>query len=410
MKRARLRSLAAASGWLLALSAVSAVAGPFDPAPAPVSDSAGDFSVNRSRIQSVFNLRFGYDDNINATEFSRQESGFINPDAQFTYQARSARATLSIGAGAGIVYYFDQGNNGREYDINANISVAWTYKVSPRLLLSATTTNLYQSQPDFNLVGLNTTRSGDYFYSSNRFALTYQWSRRFSTVTSYAPIFIRYADEPYQTQQDRNEHFFAQEFRFLLAPTISLVGEYRFGYVDYSNIRLDSRAHYLLAGIDATLSPRLRFAVRIGAEFRDYDQLNSDTTSPYAEVSASYDYMRDSTITLSMRYGIEQTDVSGTRDRRAVRLGITVRQRITPRISAFGSFYYTNGDYEGRGPLAFVATNFKENVYDVALGIRYGINRNWAVDAGYLHTTTDSDLLGRSYDRNRVYVGARFQF
>ena len=408
MKRARLCSLAAASGWLLAFSAVPAVAGPFDPAPAPVSDSSGDFS--RSRIQSVFNLRFGYDDNINATAFNRQESAFINPDAQFTYAARSARTTLSIGAGAGIVYYFDHGSSGREYDVNANVSIAWTYKVSPRLLLSASSVNLIQSQPDFQLVGLNTSRSGDYFYSSNRFALTYQFSRRFSTVSSYAPVFIRYFDEPYSTQQDRNEHYFAQEFRFLLAPTISLVGEYRFGYIDYSDIRLDSHAHYLLAGVDATLSPRLRFAVRVGAEIRDYNQLNSDVTSPYAEVSGTYEYMRDSSITLSMRYGIEQTDVSGTRDRRAVRLGIVVRQRITPRISAFGSFYYTNSDYEGRGPLAFVATNFKENVYDVALGLRYGINRNFAVDAGYLHTTADSDVLGRSYDRNRLYIGARFQF
>lgn len=408
MKSARLRSLVAATGWLLVLSAAPVGAGPFDPAPAPVSDSTGDFS--RSRIQSVFNLRFGYDDNINATEFNRRESGFVNPDAQFTYQARSPRATLSIGAGAGVVYYFDHGSNGREYDVNANVSLAYTYKVSPRLLLSASSVNLFQSQPDFTLVGLNTTRSGDYFYSSNRLALTYQWSRRFATVTSYSPVFIRYTDDPYQTEQDRNEHFFAQEFRFLLAPTLSLVGEYRFGYIDYSNIRLDSRAHYLLVGLDGTLSPRLRFAVRVGAEFRDYDQLNSDVTSPYAEVSASYDYMRDSTITLSMRYGIEQTDVSGTRDRRSVRLGVVVRQRITPRISAFGSFYYTNGDYEGRGPLAFVGTNFKENVYDVALGIRYGISRNWAVDGGYLHTTTDSDLLGRSYDRNRLYIGARFQF
>ena len=89
MKRARLRSLATVSGWLLVLSAVPAVAGPFDPAPSPVSDSTGEFS--RSRIQSVFNLRFGYDDNVNATEFNKQGSASsIQTRSSLTRRARRA--------------------------------------------------------------------------------------------------------------------------------------------------------------------------------------------------------------------------------------------------------------------------------------------------------------------------------
>ncbi len=111
---------------------------------------------------------------------------------------------------------------------------------------------------------MNTRVSGDYFYSANRLGLTYQWSPRFSTVTSYNPVFYVYMDQPYKNQQDRVEQYFSQEFRYLLRPTIALVAEYRFGYIDYfynnlGTTNLNSYTNYALAGLDVSISPRLKF-------------------------------------------------------------------------------------------------------------------------------------------------------
>jgi len=367
----------------------------------------------------VFDIRLGYDSNVNSTYSNKQSSGFLNVGTGVTYTAASPRSTLTIGAGAGVSYYFDHGPNNQDYAFNANINIAWTYRISQRMTLNLATYNLYSSQPDFSLVGVNTRVSGDYFYSANRFGLTYQWSPRFSTVTSYNPVFYVYQDQPYKNQQDRVEQYFAQEFRYLLRPTISLVAEYRFGYIDYfynnlGTTNLNSYTNYALLGMDVSLSPRLKFVFRAGAEFRQYDNSNQPSTdSPFFEGRLNYTYMRNSTLTFIARYGLEQPYVTGYRDQEALRLGIVINQQITRRIAVYGAFYYVHSYYQGlQSPFPFVQSppNFSENTYDLSLGARYSINRHFAVDVGYLYTTSQSQILLRSYDRNRVFAGVHFQF
>jgi hypothetical protein len=367
----------------------------------------------------TFDIRLGYDSNVNSTYSNKMSSGFFNVGGGVSYVASSPRSTLTIGAGAGVSYYFDQGPNNSNTTYNANLNLAWMYKVTPRLTLTVATYDLYTSQPDFSLVGVNTRVSGDYFYSANRFGLTYQWAPRFSTVTSYNPIFYVYQDQPIKSQQDRAEQYFAQEFRFLIRPTISLVAEYRFGYIDYfynnlGTTNLNSYSNFALAGMDVSVSPRMKFVFRVGAEFRQYENSNQPSTdSPYFEGRLNYTYMRNSTLTLIARYGLEQPFVSGYRDQESFRIGVLVQQQITRRIGVYGAFYYVHSYYQAlQSPFFFIpsAPNFNENTYDLSLGARYSINRHFSVDVGYLYTTSQSQILLRSYDRNRVFAGVHFQF
>jgi hypothetical protein len=43
----------------------------------------------------------------------------------------------------------------------------------------------------------------------------------------------------------------------------------------------------------------------------------------------------------------------------------------------------------------------------VGLNLAYRINQFLSAEAGYNYDKVDSDLVGRSYSRNRVYVGVR---
>ncbi len=367
-------------------------------------------SFEKRPVRFTFDLRLGYDDNIDASAFNRRESGFVNFQGGLAYTAASPRASLTIGAGAGIVYYFDPGA-GRDYDFNVNFNLAYTYKVTPRLTFVASTYDLYQSQPDFFVPGLSGQRSGDYFYSTNRFGFSYQFTKRFSIVAVYNPIFVVYQDEPTRTAQNRVEHYLSTEFRFLLQPTITLVGEYRFGYIDYFDANSDSTANYVLVGLDATLSPRLRLGFRVGAEFRDYRFGSQDSfLGPYAEATASYSYKRNSAISFSLRYGIEQTDVAGSINRSSFRLGMSVNHQFTARIGGYAAIYYTRSDYETLRGTVGATPNFGENVVDLTVGVRYAITRHWSAEVGYTYTTVDSDLAGRGYDRNRIFVGGRLSF
>ncbi len=93
--------------------------------------------------------------------------------------------------------------------------------------------------------------------------------------------------------------------------------------------------------------------------------------------------------------------------RQTYRTAVSLRHNFTSRIVAGLNFAYQNDDYDGNA----VTPGFTEDAFDISLSVRYAINRNWAVDAGYTHTEVVSDEnLFREYSRNRYYLGATFTF
>jgi hypothetical protein len=140
-----------------------------------------------------------------------------------------------------------------------SVTASLAQYTSPRLVFGFSSYNTNASQPNFALALGDLTHSGDYFYSSNTLSLGYQWTRRFSTISSYTFNALYYDDTAVGTTLNRFEHIFGQQFRFQVVPTATAVLEYRFGYVQYLSASGDSYSHYLLAGADITLSPRLTF-------------------------------------------------------------------------------------------------------------------------------------------------------
>ena len=353
-----------------------------------------------------------------------QDSVFFNFDLGTTYTLATTRTTLTVSADIGVSYYLDR--PGRKYDVNGGLSLLYTYKLAPRLFLEASSYDAYVSEGDFgasNLTNFNgaaingvrtpgTTDNnldGDYFYTSDTLQLTYQLSPRVSLVTGYAIDAFAYDTSLYATIDDRIEQYFSEEFRLLLNPQLTLAVDYRFGYVDYFGVNNDSYTNFALAGADYVFSPRLRGSFRAGAEFREYpDQNTGNQTSPYAEATVTYSLARRAGVSLIGRYGIEEggltTDVTNSD---TVRLGISYNQQITARISGYLSFYFTHSYFET--PSGAVI-NFNEDTYDVAVGLQYAITRNFSVEAGYTHTTVDSEIDTRSYDRDRVFGGVRVAF
>lgn len=412
----------------------------------------GESGFTRRPFTLTVDTRFGYDDNTLDESRDKHESTFVNTDVSVAYSARNTRTTLSLSASTGFTYYFDR--PGRQYDPNVGVSLALTYKLTPRATLAISNFSVYQAEPDFGAVGFQERRNGDYFYTSNNFALSYRFTPRFSTVTSYSPSFFVYREELYSFSQDRAEHYFGQSLRFLLQPRLTLVGEYRFGYVQYFNERdaslgfdtnnlpvftpdfhADSYNHFVLGGFDYALGPRFRVTLRAGAQFRSY--VDEDTfqfvdgrvvritrgteASPYAEGSLLYDINRRGSLALTTRYGIEEANLGVSNSSRdSFRIGVTYNQGITARLGGYLGFNYNHNSYDN----ALDGNNLDENVYDLSVGLRYVLNRHVALEVGYTHTTVSSDsdfqsnngltLVNnsntREYDRNRYFVGARFAF
>ena len=412
---------------------------------APDTDSKDSSNVDAGlfspkKFNFTFDSRIGYDSNTLAEpettvtftnangvpvnrKINPEASAFLNFDLGATYTAQTSRTTLSVASDVGVSYYFDR--PGRKYDVNGGLSLLFTYKLAPRLFLELSSYDAYVSEGDFgasNLTNFNgaaingirapgttdNNLNGDYFYTSDTLQLSYQLSERISLVTGYSIVAFAYDDSLYATIEDRVEQYFSEEFRYLLNPQLTLAADYRFAYVDYFSVNNDSYTNFVLGGFDYIFSPRLRGSIRGGVEFRQYPDAVGDETSPYAEGTLTYNLSRRANLALIARYGIEEGDLTtDVTNSNTVRLGISYNQAITARISGYLSFYYTHSLYQT--PSGTVI-DFNEDTYDVALGLQYAITRHLSLEAGYTHTTVDSQIDSRSYNRERVFGGVRLAF
>ena len=361
-------------------------------------------------------VRGGYDDNVSTSNFNRQASWFTNTGISASYSFGSPRTRFDLQAGAGVTYYL-KSVAGDNYDPNLNINFSITHKATARLTLSAVVYATYQQEPDFSVgIGLNR-RSGNYFYSSDKFTATYLWTPRFSTATSYTLGAVHYDNSAVSSYADRLENTFGNEFRFLLWPTTTVVGEYRFQLVSYDDINRDSTTNFVLAGFDHNFSPRLSMSFRGGAEFRSYDA-GGDQSSPYFEGTLNYAVGKDTMLSWTNRYAIEEPDVPLNPSRTTFRAGLSLKHNFTARISGTLSAYYTHDDYEAITTYPFapffffpvVTPAFSEDSFDLAISVRYAVTRYLALEAGYNHSEVASDEVLREYSRNRIFAGVELTF
>lgn len=391
------------------------------PEPAP-EISRGKFTANPFHITA--GLRAGYDDNVNLTSTGDQGSAFVTPSLALNYKFGSPRTRLTLTAGGSLTYYLDRkidplniGQNSvdQDYDINANFSFDISHRATPRLTLTSTVYASYQTLPSFdtfNRGGLGFSRENqDFFYSNSRFSVSYLWTPKFVTITSYNLGIVDYDSEVLSIFQDRFEHNFGNEFRFLIWPLTTLVAEYRFGIIDYMEAgNRGSTSSFFLGGFDHNFNPRFSISARGGMEFRqfDSDSVNGfeegDRTSPYAEATLKYSVAQRMIITWTNRYSLEEPDVPTAFSRTTFRSALAAQYSFTTRIIGNLSVGYENDQNEG----GLFGTDFNENAYDASLSLRYVVNRTWAFDLGFQHTEVISDDAFREFARNRIYTGATF--
>lgn len=357
-------------------------------------------------FQVSLSLQGGYDDNLSNTKVNPQGSAFTAGNLSLTYKFGDDRTRISLEVGSGLTYYFKRITS-NTVDPNASLNFSLTHKATARLTLGITAFATYQQEPDFGIrLGLNR-RSGNFFYTSDKFAGTFFWTPRFSTATSYTLGVVRY-DSSASSFENRIENTIGNEFRFLVWPTTTAVAEYRFEVVTYDDINRDSVTHFALAGFDHNFNTRLNVLFRGGAQFRRYDN-NIDRSSPYFEGTLNYAVGKNTSVSWTNRYAIEEPDTLLNPSRKSFRTGLQARHNFTARISGTLAAYYQNDKYDSISMPALVP-GFSEESFDAVASVRYAFTRYFAVEAGYSHTEVISDIFVREYSRNRFYGGLNLTF
>ncbi len=225
---------------------------------------------------------------------------------------------------------------------------------------------------------------------------------------------------------DRMEHLISANLRWqALRQTVAVLG-YQFGYVDYTSSDAlfflppgvsgndpstrNNRSHYVFVGADQNINAQLNGSVRVGAQFTEYFNSGNDTVSPYADASLTYTYLPGSYLQAGVRHERNQTDVlafSGTPgnitlDQESTSVYATVVHKLTAKITGSVLAQFQNSMFQGG-----TVDDSVDNFFLVGVNLAYRINPNWLAETGYNYDRLDSDLSGRSYTRNRVYIGIR---
>ena len=359
--------------------------------PAPVTYSAG--------------MGVGYDTlNYKSSQAGDIDSAFLQGSLGATFHHKDQISPWNLGLDFGSIYYLDDTNRSSSTDYSARVVFDVAHAISERLKLVDNFYLTYEVEPNFGIGASTASRNGQYFYGYNNFAVSYAWSERFSTTSSYTVDGIKYEDSDIGDAEDRMSHLLSQQFSWAWTKTLKLVGEYRFRTVSYRRADSDFTSHFVLAGVDKAWSERTTGSFRGGAEF--YSSKRTDKTAPYAEVSINHATSEKSSVQLFASAGFDGSELGSYDSRYSYRVGANGNYQVTKRLSLNSGLNYAYSVFDGSGSNADV----HEHELSANAGLGYRLWDNVTMDANYSYTILASDDNQRDYDRNRISLGINASF
>jgi len=180
-------------------------------------------------------------------------------------------------------------------------------------------------------------------------------------------------------------------------------------YVYKSNSR-DGTSHSAHIGLEHQITANLSVAMTAGASYSDNsnDPYNhSKVISPTANFSATYTYLPGSYVQFGVTQAHNATDVvqpgaSGgiTQYQDTTAVYVDWNHKITEKLSATLIGRYGYSTFEGGAN-----SSESDQIVDASINLNYQISRHFSCDAGYNFDDLFSGLTGRSFVRNRVYMG-----
>jgi hypothetical protein len=181
------------------------------------------------------------------------------------------------------------------------------------------------------------------------------------------------------------------------------------GTLPYTSNSRNDYGHYAYVGIDQTFTPSLTGSFRVGARYTDYynDSVASSEVSPYVQLSLRWNYGLESHADLGFVHDRSSTDLVGvggasglTMDAETSAIYATINHRLAPNLYGSLTGEFQDSSYNG-GPYNTNTDDF----YTFGANLEYRMSRNVSTQLGYNYDRLDSQIAGRSFDRNRVYLG-----
>lgn len=375
-------------------------------------------------------LRGFYDDNyVTRPSALAQDSFGFEVAPRASWHPQLEQTTIVLSYAYSLKYYEDRSDDPIDQMHEADLQLR--HQFTPRLKLSLTESFVMAQEPEIlspsGGVTIPLRTNGDNMRNYATLTGNMELTEELELQAGYSNTIYDYDEDgpgSYSAVLDRMEHLAPVSLRWRFQPdTVGVLG-YQYGQTDYSRKDLlapgsaltgesrDSRSHYVFAGADHTFNPQLNGAIRGGAQFIDYvnavPPAMEDDVAPYVDANMTWTYNPGSTMQAGIKYSRVATDVVGsiandpTMDQQATTFYTAINHRITPKVTGSLNGMFQNGAFQGGS-----ADGMAEQMYMVGLNLSYQINTFLSAETGYSFDRLDSDDGGRSYSRNRVFLGIR---
>jgi len=399
-------------------------------------------------------LRGFWDDNINTTSSGSpgKQSSFgveVRPGAALDFDWGATKLTASYLYS--MRYYEKRRNTDQSHDIELQLNHEFSARYSAGFMDSFVIAQEPEVIAGSGALATPIRSNGNNFRNTGGLDFRGQLTRLFGFIFTYQNIYYSYDENAGNTAipaspslsalLDRDENFVSIDSTWTITERTTGIFGYRFGAVDYlsgetintptggsfvSSKTRNNYSHTLYVGADHSFRQDLTAQLRVGVEILDYynsknlpppftPNSESTTVSPYADVSLNYTYADGGLVTLGFRHEHNQTDqavnestlasqaAGVTVDVESSTVYATVKNKLsflTPRLSASLTGQYQNSTFN-QGPL----NNETDNYYLFGVDLMYQINKYLSAEAGYNYDLICSDVTGRGYSRNQVFLG-----
>lgn len=395
-------------------------------------------------------VRSFYDDNYTTSPSkapapgspTKRSSWGLELSPSGSYKLDWGQSSLNLNSRYGMRYYEDRtsGSADHSFDFGADFTHRFTEKQS----LTVTDSFAVAQEPGVLDPGLVSTFSRtDGSNIRNNFQLKYAWDdiiERWSGEVSYANTFYDYQEDnsskggvgSRSALLDRAEHLFtiAGRYRIFDETGTELLMGYSLGLTDSTSKDFiigtvlpesrDTRSHYFFTGVSHKFTPELKVNGRVGLQYVEYPNAASadaalaalvpaspafqrSQVSPYVDANGTWDYLPNSSLQLGVRVTRITTDISTSVDAAATTVYGSLNHEFLPDLKGSLLAQFQHSEYRG-------TTDTADNLFTTGLNVEWKFHQFWSMEAGYNYDRLDSDLAGRSYYRNRVYLGFRASY
>jgi len=219
----------------------------------------------------------------------------------------------------------------------------------------------------------------------------------------------------YENYVDRAEFNGGVDAGYKFMPdTYAIIG-YRFGYQDQSEL-FDSPLAYssyyqrILFGVEGKPTSWVKLSLIGGPDFRDFtgtqvDGFDTRQTKIFVDSTATFTLTPDDQVTLLMRQFL-QVSFCGRAIYEDITYQASYKHQFTPKASATLLLRSYTGDWQN-------PSTRNDTIYTAGVSAAYKLSDNVSLEAGYNFELAESnipDTDAREYQRNTMFVGARYAF